>query len=101
MLSTAAPAATANFVHALSALPAVARDSEADENHRVSQRIADSLDLLKAALAPQRHHVPPPREPMPAEAADLAEHPLLQRTGFRVEDREIDIRVLNFNADHV
>ncbi|HMC14086.1 MAG TPA: Crp/Fnr family transcriptional regulator, partial [Albitalea sp.] len=57
MLSTAAPATTANFVHALSALPAVARDSEADENHRVSQRIADSLDLLKAALAPQRRVV--------------------------------------------
>src|SRR5699024_6595876 len=33
-------------------------------------------------------------------AADLAQHTVLQRPGFRVEDREIDVGVAHINADH-
>ena len=58
MLNTATlPTAAPSFVHALSTPPAVARDSEAGDNQRVSQRIAETLELLKTALAPQRRVV--------------------------------------------
>ena len=57
MLRTAASTATPTFVRALTAAFAPACRTDASENQRASQHIADTLKLLHDTLAPQRRVV--------------------------------------------